>query len=829
MNGDLSNKNYCEVVVDVQNRAVDRLFHYSIPPNLQSNLQPGHRVIVPFGSMTVVGYVIRLSDWTPVDEVKPILRILDEEPLLTKELLDLALWLARTTYSRLIDAVRCVLPPGIHIKEERYLSLSIPVQRARELMEELEPRAPKQGAVLRYLVEVGGEATSDSIMEATGASMGSIMALVDKGYGRILHRWTDPTVKPKQVQVFELDILLDEAMAWVKENHRRAPKQGAVMNVFVNARDDKEAFTATMLADIAETSPSTVYALETKGLLRRRLVEVYRDPYKVATSIKPPLTPNLDQAKALKELEVALEKEEHQVFLLRGVTGSGKTEVYLQAIANALQLGKQAIVLVPEISLTPQTVKRFKDRFGEGVAVLHSRLSMGERFDEWRRIRSGEADIVVGARSAIFAPLTNLGLIVIDEEHDQSYKQDEMPCYHARDVGIWRAKEHRALVILGSATPDVESAYGASTGKYQLLDLPHRVEDRPLPEVRVVDMRKELKSGNRTILSHDLRAAIQNRLDEGEQMMILLNRRGYATCVLCRGCGLVMECNNCRVSLTYHEPDRSVVCHYCGFTMPLPELCPECRSRYLHRFGVGTQRVEEVLGQEFPSARLLRMDFDTTRRKGAHASILSRFRRGEADILLGTQMIAKGHDFPGVTLVGVITADTALNIPDFRAGERTFQLLTQVGGRAGRGDKEGEVIIQTYTPEHYSIQAAARQDYTAFYHEELAFRRDLRYPPFSFLARLLITGPVEADVINTAEQVARKLELVTHAKGLQSEFATLGPSPAPLSLVRNRYRWHVLLKGSEIPIRQVLDELVEELPTGSDCSISVDVAPSSLL
>ena len=829
MNFDISKKRYGEVVVDVQNRAVDRLFHYSIPPDLQSSLKPGHRVIVPFGSMTVVGYVIRLVDWTPVDEVKPILRILDEEPLLTKELLDLALWLAKTTYSRLIDAVRCVLPPGIHIKEERYLSLSIPVEETRRLMEELGSRAPKQGAILHYLMEVGGEATCDSIMEVTGAGMGSITALVDKGYGRILHRWTDPSVKPKQIQVFELHVSIDEAMAWFGENHRRAPKQAAIVDVLVSESRKGEVFTAAMLADLAETSPSTVYALEAKGLLRRRLVEVYRDPYRAITSMKRPLTPNLDQAKALKELEVALEKGRHQVYLLRGVTGSGKTEVYLQAIGNALQLGKRAIVLVPEISLTPQTVKRFKDRFGEGVAILHSRLSMGERFDEWRRIRSGEADIVVGARSAIFAPLMNLGLIVIDEEHDQSYKQDEMPCYHTRDVAIWRAKEHKALVILGSATPDIESAYRASVGKYQLLQLPHRVENRPLPQVRIVDMREELKGGNRTILSRDLRAAIQKRLEQGEQMMILLNRRGYATCVLCRGCGLVMECTNCRVSLTYHEPDASVVCHYCGLTMPLPKLCPQCRSRYLHRFGVGTQRVEEVLKQEFSGARLLRMDFDTTRRKGAHASILSRFRRGEADILLGTQMIAKGHDFPGVTLVGVITADTALNIPDFRGGERTFQLLTQVGGRAGRGDKEGEVIIQTYTPEHYSIQAAARQDYVAFYHEELAFRRDLGYPPFSFLARLLITGPVEKDVIDTAHQVTQEVELVTHTQGLQTEFTTLGPSPAPLSLVRSRYRWHVLLKGSESAIREVLDGLVEVLPTGSDCSVSVDVAPSSLL
>ena len=819
-------KRYAEVVVDVQNRAVDRLFHYSIPQELQASLEPGHRVIVPFGSMTVVGYVIRTVDETPVDEVKAILRILDAEPLLTNEMLELALWLAEDTYSRLIDALRCVLPPGIHIKSERYLALSLSTGEAAQLLDELETRAPKQGAVLRYMMGTGGDTACDAIMGATGASMSSIMALVDKGYCEIRHRWTDPATKPKRVQVFEVNSPADEATAWLAANQRRAPKQAAVLDVLLTKGGT---FTAAALADVAETSPSTVYSLEAKGLIRRRWQEVYRDPYQIVSSTSLPLTPNSDQARALGELNASLEQGQHGVFLLRGVTGSGKTEVYLQAIGKALELGKQAVVLVPEISLTPQTVKRFKARFGERVAILHSRLSMGERFDEWRRIRNGEADIAVGARSAIFAPFTRLGLVVIDEEHEQSYKQDEMPRYHARDVAIWRAKRHQALVVLGSATPDIESAYAAAHGTHRLLLLPQRIENRPLPQVEIVDMREELQSGNRTILSRHLRAAIQGKLRKGEQMIILLNRRGYATCVLCRGCGLVLQCTNCRVSLTYHEPDHSVVCHYCGLSMPLPKLCPQCRSRYLHRFGVGTQRVEEVLRQEFRGVRLLRMDFDTTRRKGAHASILNRFGRGEADILLGTQMIAKGHDFPGVTLVGVITADTALNIPDFRAGERTFQLLTQVGGRAGRGDKEGEVIIQTYTPEHYSIQAAARQDYTAFYREELAFRRDMGYPPFSFLARLLVSGPVEEDVIETAHQVTGQVQLGAHTDALQDELSILGPSPAPLSFVRNRYRWHTLLKGEEAVIRQVLDRLVAEFPATSDCSISVDVAPSSLL
>ena len=532
---------------------------------------------------------------------------------------------------------------------------------------------------------------------------------------------------------------------------------------------------------------------------------------------------------ALQQVDSVLQTGEHRVFLLRGVTGSGKTEVYLQAISRVLKLGKQAVVLVPEISLTPQTVKRFKDRFGDRVAILHSRLSVGERFDEWRRIRGGEADIVVGARSAVFAPMTNLGLIVVDEEHDESYKQEEMPCYHARDVAIWRAEAHSAPVILGSATPALESTYLAAEGKYQLLVLPQRVMKRRLPSVNIVDMREELKKGNRTILSESLRTAIEKRVRLGQQMMILLNRRGYATSVLCRGCGYVMQCDNCRVSLTYHELGNSVRCHYCGLVKPLPAQCPQCRSRYLHRFGVGTQRVEAVLRQEFPRSRLLRMDYDTTRRKGAHADILNRFRRGQADILLGTQMIAKGHDFPGVTLVGIITADTALNIPDFRAGERTFQLLTQVGGRAGRGDQKGEVIIQTYTPEHYSIQAAAGQDYISFYKEELEFRRELSYPPFNFLVRLLVAGADEDEVIGKAQEVAGELKSRMNILEKTDQPVLLGPTPAPLSLVRNKFRWHVLLRGREELVRSILDGWVETLPKSTELSVHVDVAPLSLL
>ncbi len=817
-------KKYAEVVVDIQSQAVDRPFHYLIPPILEPLLQPGHRVIVPFGSRKLVGYVMGIVHDSPVDEVKPILKILDAEPLLTREMVDLALWLAQHTYSRLVDVLRCLLPPGIHIKSEKYVA--IVQETAAQVLEELKQRAPKQEAVLSYLLEAGGEALWDEVLDAVECQGAVISALVEKGFVTIKHRWTSPAVKKKRVQLCRLNVSKKEAEEWVAANRRRAPKQAEVINCLLETNGPA---VASVLAAKAGTTLGVVRTLEEKGLIKRYWQEVYRDPYGEKVAASKPLPPSPAQSRALDEIKKALDKAAGDVFLLRGVTGSGKTEVYLQAIDRALELGRQAIVLVPEISLTPQTVNRFKARFGDRVAVLHSALGAGERFDEWRRIRSGDADIVVGARSAVFAPFTRLGLIVIDEEHEQSYRQEDMPRYHARDVALWRANRHGAVVILGSATPSVESTYLAETGVYRQLLLPERIETRPLPPVEIVDMRTELKQGNRTILSKRLREAIRQRICKEEQIIILLNRRGYATCVLCRECGHVLQCKNCRVTLTYHESDRTVRCHYCGWQIPLPSLCPECRSQLLRRFGVGTQRVEEVLLREFPGVRVLRMDMDTTRRKGAHRAILSAFERGEAHILLGTQMIAKGLDFPNVTLVGVITADTALNIPDFRAGERTFQLLTQVAGRAGRGDKGGEVIIQTYTPEHYSIQAAANHNYTAFYREELAFRRELGYPPYKFLARLLISGPVEREVVETAHRVFEALQLQLGALGIRPEDAEVfGPSPAPLSLVRNRYRWHIIAKGKEAAVRQCLDAFTAGSAT-YPCSVSVDAAPCALL
>jgi primosomal protein N' (replication factor Y) len=510
--------------------------------------------------------------------------------------------------------------------------------------------------------------------------------------------------------------------------------------------------------------------------------------------------------------------------LLYGVTGSGKTEVYLQAIACMLQKELASIVLVPEIALTPQMTERFVARFGNKVAVLHSRLSAGERYDEWCRVARGEALVVIGARSAVFAPVPKLGLIILDEEHEITYKQEETPRYHARDIALRRAEMHGAAVILGSATPSLESYTKALRGEYRLAKLPQRIAGRPLPPVEIVDMREELKSGNRSIFSRTLQAALRDALAAGKQAIIFLNRRGYSTFVLCRTCGHVMRCPACNVSLKFHSTLAMLCCHYCDYREPYPSACPACGGRYIRHFGTGTQKVEEELRRRFPAARPLRLDADSTARKGEYRQILASFRRGEANVLVGTQMIAKGLDFPKVTLVGVITADTALNLPDFRAGERTFQMLTQVAGRAGRGATGGRVVIQTYTPEHYAVVAARKHDFETFYREESARRKELGYPPFGYLVRLLVSGGVEGNVMKAAS-------LLTGFLGTEIEI--WGPSPCPLEKVRGRYRWQLVLRGDELePLLAAAKEAANrfrQCAVTAKVRLSLDVEPLHLL
>ena len=568
---------------------------------------------------------------------------------------------------------------------------------------------------------------------------------------------------------------------------------------------------------------ATVDALVQKSLVTIQHIEVRRDPLSSLGLIPSyPLTLTAAQESAFRSISESLTqkvKGHPNVFLLHGVTGSGKTEVYLQTLAEAVRLGKRGIVLVPEIALTPQTIERFASRFPHKVAVLHSKLSLGEQFDEWQRIRDGEFDVVIGSRSAIFAPQPDLGLIVIDEEHEWTYKQDTSPRYHARDAAVKLAQLTGAVVILGSATPDVETFYHAQRGGYHLLELTERVtpgKGASLPQVEVVDLRQELKAGNRSLFSRSLSQATTKAIGSREQVILFLNRRGAASFIQCRSCGSVLRCRRCEVALTYHFVEDNLVCHHCNYRMSVPQVCPQCLSRRIKFLGTGTQKLEQEAGYTFPRARLLRWDSDvTSRRSYSHKEILDSFRAHQADILIGTQMVAKGLDLPLVTLVGVVSADTGLNLPDFRAGERTFQLLTQVAGRAGRGVLGGQVIIQTYSPEHYAIQAAAKHDYDLFYSKEIAYRRQLRNPPFTQLACLVYSHTNDALCQREAERLKRQLIEERDSKGI-ADLSLIGPAPAFIHRLRGRFRWQLILRGSE------LSAFLWQIPIPQGWTIDID-------
>lgn len=541
--------------------------------------------------------------------------------------------------------------------------------------------------------------------------------------------------------------------------------------------------------------------------------------------------PNAEQQNAIEKISEAINKSKNKTFLLHGITGSGKTEVYLQVIANTIEQGKQAIVLVPEISLTPQMIQRFTGRFGENVAVLHSRLSEGERKDQWYRIKEGTVNVVVGARSAIFAPFDKLGVIIIDEEHEASYKSEKTPKYSAKEVAEKRGHLEKCAVVFGSATPSTETYYNSTNGEIELLELTERaIKKASLPTVSIIDMRTELQEGNRSIFSKELFSAIKKNLEEGNQTILFLNRRGYSSFILCRNCGFVAKCKNCSISMTYHSKIDRLVCHHCGYARPNVKKCPMCDSEYIRHFGVGTQRIEEEVMKNFSDARVIRMDMDTTSKKNSHEEILEKFRTGEADILIGTQMIAKGHDFPDVTLVGVISADTMLNIEDFRANERTFQLLTQVAGRAGRAEKEGKVIIQTYAPDSFSILSAKEQNYKEFYNQEIRLRKLLRYPPFCDMVTVILSGKENEKVKEFSIELESKIRSAFPKERDDVQF--IATTSAPIARINNKYRWRIIIKcNMDDEIRTILKQVTKSLEQECArwCSVSLDVNPNSFM
>ncbi len=762
--------------------ALDKPLVYSVPEALRARIALGMRALAPVQSRVVAGVVVALDATTEIAHARSLIDLPDESPIFDGAMLALCKWLAEYYCCSWGEALYCAVPAAVksaprlryHLQSDR-LDAGRYTERQRRIIAALYERGPLTAGQLASVA--GGQSLSNSMQ-----------ALVRRGIvreERIFRDSGDAVLTETRVRLIETCVPDNDALLALQ---RRAPKQAAVYLDLLYG--ERECAASALYQKHGVTRPA-LRALEKRGLVHCFEAELYRIPEMTAdanATVKHAL--NQEQQQAYNAICGALNDVRYETFLLRGITGSGKTEVYLQVIETALALGRDAVMLVPEISLTPQTVGRFYARFQQDIAVLHSGLSDGERYDAWRRAQRGEVRIVVGARSAVFAPLPNVGVIIVDEEHDNSYKQNETPRYHARDVAIVRARMNNAVCVLGSATPSIESYYNSESGKSKRIELMQRATVGVLPSVQLIDMRREhFETPGQLVLSTTLERAVQARVAAREQVILLLNRRGFAPVVLCPMCGWVAQCDDCQVSMTYHSAGGVLRCHYCNASRPRPEVCGQCGFNPLIYLGLGTQKAEDYLLRAFPDARVARMDADTTSGKGGHAKILGRFAAHEIDILIGTQMLAKGHDYPGVTLVGVINADAGLALPDFRAGEQVFQLLTQVAGRAGRGDRPGEVFIQTYRPKHYAIMAAAAHDYNTFFKQEITHRKEAGYPPF----RRMVNFMIESDDPLLAERESARLRRIAceqvDALGYRG-VALLGPAPATIRRVKKMYRWN---------------------------------------
>ncbi|NQH34092.1 primosomal protein N' [Streptococcus suis] len=794
---------YAQIIVDVPLMQTDQAYTYLVSEEFEAGIVPGIRVHVPFGkgNRLIQGIVVGLTEELPegTQDIKPIVEVLDYSPVLNQEQFWLADQMRKTVFAYKITLLKAMLPSLLNSTYDKILR-------------------PGLGLEIAEQESLFGGRDQVRFSDLDVSEQARIMRLAQAG--KIL---VDYVAKDKKQIKTEKWYRVNRDQLMQAEIPARAKKRLALKAYLLEHSDEqplaslKKDFSADTLRYFQENAYIDVWEEEvsrTQALFDK-------------VGVSQALSLNPEQAIAVKEI-LSKVGQESQTYLLQGVTGSGKTEVYLQVIDQVLKMGKTAIMLVPEISLTPQMTNRFIARFGQQVAILHSGLSDGEKYDEWRKIERGEAQVVVGARSAIFAPLKNLGAIIIDEEHEATYKQDSNPRYHARDVAKLRADYNQAVLVLGSATPSLETRARASRGLYGRLVLNQRANPQArIPEVQVIDFRDYIGQHEASNFTPVLIEKIQEKLARKEQVVLMLNRRGYSSFVMCRDCGTVDQCPNCDISLTLHMDSRSMNCHYCNFQKPIPQVCPNCQSRAIRYYGTGTQKAYDELQELLPNARILRMDVDTTKKKGAHEALLEKFGRQEADILLGTQMIAKGLDFPNVTLVGVLNADTALNLPDFRSSERTFQLLTQVAGRAGRADKEGEVIIQTYNPNHYAIAFAKNQDYEGFYQYEMGIRKSLGYPPYYFTVGLTFSHKSEDLVIKKAYETVQLLR-----ENLTEQIQILGPTPKPIARTHNLYHYQIILKyRREEQLEQVLNRILDwtQERDNQDLRLVIDNEPQNMM
>jgi primosomal protein N' (replication factor Y) len=815
---------YADVAVPLH---VSSTFIYRLPVYLRQVAQIGSRIVVPLGRKLVTGYIVGLHENLRAEtslqesDIKDAKEILDVVPLLTPELLDLTRWVAEYYLAPLGEVIKAALPPGISPTIEQFLCLTEKGRAAlNDLPSDVEPTTKQR---LLQLLGESEEVRFASAADVLGnATPRLVRELEQEGLLELTQRAGSEFVKAKHQRRVRLAKTFDQLGG--------GRKLSAAQLKVISTLQERESLALPELLRLAEVGPSSVDTLQKRGIVEVFETRLRRDPFGPGTwEQRGDYHLTNEQQSVLEVLDRPLRAHEYAAFLLHGVTGSGKTEIYIRAMRVVLALGRSALMLVPEIALTPVFSRRLRTHFGDKVAIFHSSLSRGERFDEWTRVRNAEARIVIGTRSAVFAPIKNLGMIIVDEEHESTYRQQDSPQYNGRDTAIVRAQKESAVVILGSATPSLESFHNASAGKYRYLQLPNRLGDRPMAVAEIIDMRTVFARHSKpTVFSDELLHAISETHQRGEQSIILLNRRGYSSFVLCRSCGESIQCPNCDVTLTYHRSEKVIICHYCNHREAAPLKCPSCDGKYIFYVGEGTEQIEEKLGKLFPALRIARIDRDTTSRRREFEKSLQDFSEGNIDMLIGTQILAKGHDFPNVTLVGVVSVDAGLALPDFRAAERTFQLLTQVAGRAGRGDRAGKVLIQTYHPYHYALRHAGAQDYAGFYQEEIRHRQNHTYPPFVALASLLVHGPDLGRVKADALELRKELDRANTDRIAR----ILGPAPAPLPRLKGEYRVQILIKcRNRQQLRKIVDAALKMLKDRgvSLRGINVEIDPVSIM
>jgi primosomal protein N' (replication factor Y) len=817
-------KQYVKVVVRNNSIYTDNLFTYKVPEFLIENIQIGHRVLVPFGmyNKPVEAFVFDLTDELEQDiKLKNVVDLLDEEPIFNSDDINLILWMKNKYLCTYIDCINLLYPKGYKLNNYKVISLIDNNQYNYSKTEQ---------QIIDDLNENGGKVKLEKLKKIKNIN-NIIYKLQQKNIVKVEWEYKDHK-NEKKIQIISLALDKDIIDEYIINNKIRLGNKQKEIIDFLKKFESIDRYN---LQEVLKTSKATIDSLLEKQLINIEEIQYYRKPNEIYKVEDKNIDLNEEQAFVTSTIKNNMFDEDKKPYMIHGVTGSGKTEVYMDIIEYSLSQGLDSIVLVPEISLTPQTIARFKNKFGDIVGVFHSQLSEGEKHDVYKQIKDGEIRILIGARSALFAPFTSLGVIIIDEFHENAYKSEKNPKFSAIEVAKYIANKRDVTLVMGSATPSIEEYYKALNGEYKLLEINRRANNKPMPKIDIVDMKEELSVGNKSIFSNKLKNEIKDTINNKNQVMLFLNRRGYANFVSCRNCSYVFSCNNCDISLTYHKKTNTGRCHYCGYEEQIPTECPECKSKYIKPFGVGTQRIEEEIKSIFTDIRVLRLDKDTTSKKGSFEEILNKFKNREADVLIGTQMLSKGLDFDNVTLVGILSADMILKFPDFKSAETTFQLVTQVAGRAGRSYKDGKVILQTYDTNHYAIKHAINYDFKGFYEDEIKIRKLFNYAPFNSMISVVVSGKDENIVKSNIKNMYDSLVYLLNQRGINDLSFILGPNQCSIGKINQNYRWQILFKDENIEIN-LLKGIIKyicitkrDIVFNKDINISIDINPCNVL